>query len=368
MRIVRINGWMRWCAGACVLAITAACLGVAWAAPAGESYAFSAKGKVVSPERFTVLAPMGGQVRDFDWEPGDAVAAEDLAIELTPTQIFAACDGVVRGLHAVQGDQAGQVVAQYGALCSLERDDIRHVQASTASAYNKAENRDVRVGDVLRVRQGSGDNEVTGAGTVIRTEQGGFLLEMRQGDFDLEETATLYKGTGDSYPERDKVGKGKVARPPILQVLGDGVVAEVLVTEGQRVVRGQPIFTLDAASARHAEPPSSQAVFGKSGVVGEVSVRPGQFVVQGQALMTVSATEALEAVLDVDELDIAKVSVGQRVRVTVDAYPSQEWIGTVREIVLQGTEVLDTTKFHVKVNFDSSAGLMMGMHVTGYWD
>jgi multidrug efflux pump subunit AcrA (membrane-fusion protein) len=356
----------RICAALCA---ALALLRVAPALAADETYAFSAKGSIAAPNWETVAAPVGGQAGNFDWRPGDAVAAGAVAVALTPTQVFAADDGVVRGLRADQGDQAAQVIAQYGALCRIERDTVRQVQATTTSAYDKAENRDVRVGDVLRVLQGFGDNEVSGVGTVIQSAApGAFVVEMEQGDFDLEETVKLYRGAGEDFKSKDQVGKGKVSRPPTLAVLGDGCVAAVLVEEGQRVTRGQPLFTLDAASARHAEPPALEAAFGRGGVIQEVLIRPGQFVVQGQALMTVLPTDALEAALDVDELDIAKVHVGQSVRVAVDAYPGETRIGAVREILPQGRLVLDTTKFLVKVSFESAEGLMIGMHVTGYWD
>jgi biotin carboxyl carrier protein len=307
-------------------------------------------------------------LQSFTWLPGDAAEAGVVAFALTPTQVFAADDGVIRGLHAIQDDQAEQVIAEYGALCSIDRDDVRQVRVSKTSAYNKAENRDVRVGDVLRVQQGSGDKEVTGVGTVVQAAQDSFVLEMPQGKFDLEETVRVYQGTGTDYKSKDQAGKGKVARPLAIPVLGEGRVAAVLVTEGQRVTRGEPIFTLDAASAHHPEPPDSEVVFPRQGAVVEVLVRPGQFVGQGQALMTLLPTDALEASLDVDELDIARVALGQHVRVTVDAYPGRMLTATVREILPQGSMVLDTTKFQVKVQLDETDGLMLGMHVTGYWD
>ncbi len=367
--------------GAALCALLLALSGVALAAPAAPTAApsegpgapavqggFSAKGSVDVVERVTLTAPVGGQVEAFTWLPGDVVAAEGTAIELIPTQVFAADAGVIRGLKATQGAQAAQVIAEFGALCHIERDAIRQIEVPTNTAYDKAENRDVRVGDVLRVLQGSGDDEVKGTATVVRRTANGYVVELEQGKFDLEESAKLYRGTGDDYKDKDKVGRGDVMRPATLPVQGDGTIAAVLVEEGQRVERGQPLFTLDAASARHAAVPAESVTFGRPGVLAEVLVRPGQFVAQGQALMTVMPTDALLAVLDVDELDIARVAVGQRIRLKVDAHPERELSGTVQEIVPQGSMVLDTTKFRVKVALESADGLMVGMRLTGYWN
>lgn len=369
-------------AGAALCALLLALAGTALAAPLNTAAAtagapapapasptgFSAKGSIDVVERVTLIATVGGQVKDFAWLPGDAVSAEDTAIELIPTQIFAADSGVIRGLQATQGAQAGQVIAEYGALCHIERDTVRQIEAPTNTAYDKAENRDVRVGDVLRVLQGSGDNEVKGTATVVRRTAGGYVVELEQGQFDLEKSAKLYRGTGDDYKDKDKVGRGDVTRPATLPVLGDGCIATVLVEEGQRVERGQPLFTLDAASARHEAAPVESVSFGRPGVLTELLVRPGQFVAQGQALMTLMPTDSVLAVLDVDELDIARVEVGQRIRLKVDAHPDRELSGTVREIVPQGNMVLDTTKFRVKVALDNTDGLMVGMRLTGYWN
>ncbi len=329
---------------------------------------FSAKGTVVAPDGVTLTAPVGGQVGNFSWVPGDSFGAQEVAFNLKPAQVYAANDGVVRGLKAQVGDQAAGVMAQFGALCHIDREDVWQVEVSASTAYNEVENRDIRVGDVLRVRQGTGDDAVTGIATVIRLVQRGFVVELAQGDFELEDKVKVFLGEGKTYNSEDQVGNGKIARVAALPVQGDGVIAEVLVTEGQSVTRGQALFTLDSAPATHKAAPAHHVAFDTAGLVSEVLVRPGQFVVQGQAVMTVLPTEALTATLDVDELDIAKVEVGKKVRVVADAYAGREFVGTVQRIQPIGTIVLDTTKYHVEVAFADAEGLMIGMHVTGYWD
>lgn len=357
-----------WMAKICAMSLALTVVAAPWAnATNGGEWAFSAKGSVGTPERITLTAPVGGQVENFAWLSGDAVTAEETALVVTPTQVFAAADGVIRGLQAEQGDQAGQVISLYGALCYIERDQVWQVRVSNASAHNKAENRDVRIGDTLRVLQGSGDNEVRGSCAVTQLLPNGFVVEMPLDAFELEKNVKFYRVTDRDYDSRDQVGNGKILRPSPEPVMGDGCVAEVLVEEGQRVRRGQPLFTLDNAAARHSEPPESVILFPRAGVVAEVLVRPGQFVVQGQAVITLIPTDALEVTLDVDELDIAHIAAGQRVSLAVDAYPDRTFDGTVREIKPLGVMVLDTTKFSVNVVLDDASGLLVGMRVTGYW-
>lgn len=327
----------------------------------------SGKGMITPKDKITLLAPMGGQLKDFSWKPGDQAEEGMIALEVIPAQICAANSGVIRGLHAIAGDQAGTVTAQYGALCYVERQGIWHVHASAAFAYNKPKNRDVRIGDVLRVRKGSGDNEKTGEGTVISVDGKSFVLEMEQGDLELEDDVSLYLGTGSSFKGSELVGKGRVARPQALKVTGEGAVACVLVKEGDTVERGQPLFLMDSPSARYqGQAGSPQALFTQSSLIESVLVSPGQTVMQGQALMTLIPANVLEAVLEIDELDIAKVRAGQNVRLVIDAYPNDEREGVIREISPLGNTKLDTTKYSVRVSIDNQEGLLHGMHVTGY--
>jgi|GEM_PF-1451635 len=327
----------------------------------------SAKGTITAPERINLLAPMGGQLKDFSWKAGDQAAAEAVALEILPSQICAANDGIVTGLKAQAGDQAEAVQAQYGALCYVERQGIWRVDASTSSAYNDPKNRDVRVGDVLRVHEGSGSDENEGEGTVISVDGKDFALEMERGDFELEDDVKLYRGTGTTYESSDLVGKGEVERPEALAANGAGIVAAVLVKEGDTVVRGQPLFLLDGAGARYGQQAGDpQVLFQQDSLIEKVLVSPGQTVAQGQALMTLIPTGQLEATLEVDELDISHVSVGQHLKIKIDAYPDAGRDGKVQEICPIGNTQLDTTKYNVRVSLEQTEGLLIGMHVVGY--
>lgn len=326
----------------------------------------SAKGTITVPERINLLAPIGGQLKDFSWKSGDQAAAGAVALEILPAQVCAANDGVIAGLKARVGDQADAVQAQYGALCYVERQGIWHIDASTSSAYDKPKNRDVRVGDVLRVHEGSGGDEKDSEGTVISVNGKDFVLEMDQGDFELEDDVKIYLGTGTTYKNSELVGKGEVKRPEALAATGTGVVAAVLVKDGDTVMRGQPLFLMDSPTAWYDQQAGSpQALFAQDALIEKVLVSPGQTIAQGQALMTLIPANQLEATLEVDELDIAQVSVGQYVKLKIDAYPDIEREGKVLEICPIGNTQLDTTKYNVRVSIDQTDGLMIGMHVAG---
>lgn len=346
-----------------MLAALLLCMSAA-AVAEGPAEAVSGKGRITASETINLLAPMGGQLKDFSWQIGDRAEADMLALEILPARVCAPNDGVIVGLNVQAGDQADAVQAQYGALCYVERQGVWHIKASTDSAYNKPRNRDIRIGDVLRVREGNGDK--TGAGRVISTEGKTFVLEMEQGDFKLEDDVSIYYGTGTTYKNSECMGKGKVARPSALSVKGSGIVACALVKEGDTVQRGQPLFLLDSSAARYENQAGSpQVLFPHASMIEKILVSPGQTVAQGQMLMTLIPEGDLEATLEIDELDIAQVRVGQKVQLKIDAYPYAERSGRVIEICPIGNTQLDTTKYNVRVIIDQTQGLLIGMHVTG---
>ena len=330
---------------------------------------FSAKGAVIRPNPITLTAPVGGQVQDFAWVSGDTADVDDIALTLRPNEVRAAADGVITGLRAHVGDKAEDVQAQYGALCYIERQDIWHIDASTTNAYDDPENRDVRIGQTVRMQQGTGDDKIKGEGIVISMDGKEFVVEMPQDDFELEKSIKLYLASSKDNANRDQVGSGKIMRAPALPAIGEGIIADVLVKEGDTVSKGQPLFVLDDPHARHAEGDKETGAvpFGTHAIINEVLVNPGQFVVQGQALMTLYPIDNLEASLEVDELDIARVRVGDAIRIKVDAF-DQDRSATVTAIRPLGMTVLDTTKFDVRIRFEHAGDLMIGMHVTGYWN
>ncbi len=90
--------------------------------------------------------------------------------------------------------------------------------------------------------------------------------------------------------------------------------------------------------------------------VGEIAQAQTAFT-QGRTLMTVADLSVFEVEIDVDESEIAKLLLGQKAKIKVDAFRDTSFVGTVVEIGNsalisgQGTESY-TTSFRVKVRFD----------------
>ncbi|NCE63474.1 efflux RND transporter periplasmic adaptor subunit [Pseudoflavonifractor sp. 524-17] len=73
---------------------------------------------------------------------------------------------------------------------------------------------------------------------------------------------------------------------------------------------------------------------------------------------------ALTFDMDIDELDINKIKVGQKVEITVDALDGQVFSGTVDKVNINGATVNGVTSYPVTVLVDDPDGLLPGMNVS----
>ncbi len=147
----------------------------------------------------------------------------------------------------------------------------------------------------------------------------------------------------------------------------NGRIEKVLVAEGQYVRAGQVLALmssseraalLDAAMSQGPEavrywqnaykPISIMTQI--SGTVIVKSIEPGQVVTTASAVLVLS--DYLIVVADVDETDIGRVSVGQKVTLSLDAYPDIATEGRVKLIHFESTTVNNVTTYKVEVSLD----------------
>lgn len=69
--------------------------------------------------------------------------------------------------------------------------------------------------------------------------------------------------------------------------------------------------------------------------------------------------------MDVDELDIRNISIGQKVMVTAGAYPDKTYYGTVEKISLKSTTNNGVSSYPVTIKIKKYGKLLPGMNVTG---
>jgi len=103
-----------------------------------------------------------------------------------------------------------------------------------------------------------------------------------------------------------------------------------------------------------------------SGIVANVKVVNGQIISSNTILMTLLDTDNVELSLEVDETDIGKVSLGLPVRVTLDAFPDEEFEGKVIRISPVATISNNIPIFKVRVKIPNPGlKLKVGMSADG---
>ena len=82
-------------------------------------------------------------------------------------------------------------------------------------------------------------------------------------------------------------------------------------------------------------------------------------------LATIYDLSSLTFEMSIDELDIKKVKVGQKVEVSADAFEGQTFSGTVTNVSLESTYSNGVSTYPVTVTLDDMGDLLPGMNVDG---
>ncbi len=113
---------------------------------------------------------------------------------------------------------------------------------------------------------------------------------------------------------------------------------------------------LEAARARLA-PHDVSAPF--DGTVGAVHVRTGEFVAAGQPLVTLGDLTTLRVeTADLDEVDVARVEVGQPATVAFDALPEMVFTGRVVQVAPMASSGGGGVNYTVVIELDQIAPII----------
>ena len=99
-----------------------------------------------------------------------------------------------------------------------------------------------------------------------------------------------------------------------------------------------------------------------SGTIIEKNAKAGDALAAGADLCTIYDLSYLVMVINVDELQVSSLSVGQSVQVTADAVPDKTYTGTVTRVSMKGNSSGGTTTYPVTVRIDETDGLRPGMN------
>ena len=99
-----------------------------------------------------------------------------------------------------------------------------------------------------------------------------------------------------------------------------------------------------------------------SGTIIEKAAKAGDALTAGADLCTIYDLSYLEMTINVDELQVSSLKVGQTVQVTADAVKDKTYEGTVTRVSMKGDTSGGTTTYPVTVRIDETDGLRPGMN------
>lgn len=303
--------------------------------------------------------------------------------------------GYIKELHIEQGDKVGsntQIADIYNDSVMRIKVPFLNVEAAQITAGMPAV---LTLSDTLEQLEGvvysvSAMDEALTGGRLVRyvtievANPGGLMTSM---------TATAAIGSFVSS------GDGSFT-PTVDTVMGADLSTQVeveslLVHEGAYVTAGTPIFSMKSSTAEklirsykdsmdQAESSLEQAQSSLdstqdtyddytvtapiSGTVISKSVKVGDNVKNGNSTTTLAVIYDMSSVtfqMNVDELDISNVEVGQIVEVSADAFEGESFTGKVTNISLEGSSSNGVTYYPVTVTLDEVGSLLPGMNVEG---
>ena len=189
-------------------------------------------------------------------------------------------------------------------------------------------------------------------------------------------TASAVVGNYTSYGQTTvKIGTGST-----ITATASGKVSGLTLMPGDSVSSGQRICTITGdsvdnqlqnakASLENAQDRLDDYMVTSpiTGTVVEKTVKAGDNVGTGSnsnnTLCIIYDLSYLQMTLNIDELDIDNVEVGQVVNITSDAKEGQTFTGVVTKVSVVGTTSGGTTTYPVTVRIDDTDGLRPGMNV-----
>lgn len=378
--------------------------------------AVTGSGTVQAYETYNIVPTVNGEIVMCDVEEGEWVeedqvlymfdtessdnaisksenSVENAALSLEQAQenvanltIKAPSQGVVSNLSLILGDKTN------GTVCTITDNTymIAEIPVSSADVGKISTGDSVTVGleKYMTTIEGTVDRKSTGSvagnngarvtyvdivinnpGSISEGTMASATFHTASGDIDGAEAAQL------NYPQSAKATAEQ-----------SGTVEEIMVKNGDWVDEGDIIAVLKNTQVENqlktAQMNYSDAVSNLSdtrkkaedyvltspiaGKVMEKNYKKGD-TVAGQnstTLMVIADTTRMKFTMNVDELDVAKIEIGQAVTIEADAIEGVVFEGRIETVSLLGTSSNGVTYYPVDVVIDSPGDLIPGMNIS----
>lgn len=377
------------------------------------------KGTIQPLEQYNVTALVKGEILEAPFQEGDTVKKGDLLYQISTKDVENGIQSAKLDLQKAkksyqdakeQYDELQEKVSVSGYIKELSVKKGSQVQAGSVIAeiyddtsmdlevlFPASKVKKSLIGKKARVYL-DGLNE-TCSGKVIAV---GSLRETTTGNVLSKQVTIRVKNPGGITSnthatakigslESSATGTFRAKVNEKITAQNTGKVATLLVKKGQYIKKGSSLYRLDQKNAQDAvksskidlqkaelslenqmsqlenyqiQAPISGEVILKNKKVGD-KIDSSSADSSGGILATIYDLSALKFEMSIDELDIRKVSVGQKVEITADAVSGKTFYGKVQKIGLNSTTNNGVTTYPVMIRIKKTEELLPGMNVNG---
>ena len=303
---------------------------------------------VESLEDLTVTASVSGRILSLDVEVGDEISAGQTVATIRNSD-------VMELTVPFPADEAQDFYVGQTATVTLDST----FETLTGTISEIAANTEVLTGNMI-VREVT--IQVTNPGGITTTQSASATVN------------GVGSSSGSTFTYEDESS-----------VVADvaGTVASVSVSEGDWVNKNQTILTMTSDNLSDQVQSASESLrnaelsYDKqteqlddytitapiTGTIVDKYYNAGEITEANQVLCTIYDLSYLTMTLNVDELDISDIEVGQSVTIVADAVADQTYTGVVTKVSVAGTSTGSATTYPVTIRIDETDGLLPGMSV-----
>lgn len=299
-------------------------------------------------QKLTITAPISGTVASLSVDVGDKVTAGQAVAKLYDSDVM--CLKV----YFPADDAAGFLVGEDATVTMDGSFETLPATVSEISDADTIQSGNMIVREVkLDVKNPGGISTTQVASATVNT-----IGSSNNGTFTYKAEKTV---TAEVSGEVSNVYISEGARVDInktLIVLKSDTLENQLKTDAESIRTAQ--LNLDSQKKQLDDYSITSPI---NGSIIDKNYKVGDTVESGKVLCTIYDLSYLTMTLDVDELDVADVSVGQEVSITADAVKGQSYTGVITKVSVAGTTTSGVTTYPVTIRINEISGLMPGMNV-----